>query len=155
MATLHNILCPTDFSELSAGAGAYAVLLAKTFGARLHLLHVVDGGYQYWSGMGEETLPAGPTAEELTETAKQQMEEFVAEYIPDTLESSTEIANGRPFVEIIRVAKEKRIDLIVIGTHGRGALKQMLLGSVAEKVVHKAPCPVLTVREPGHEFTMP
>ncbi len=155
MATLGNILYPTDFSELSAEAGRYAVLLAETFGARLHLLHVVDQAYQYWAGMGTETLPAGPTAEELTRTAKQQMKEFVEKYIPDTLETSTEITSGRPFVEIIRVARERRSDLIVIGTHGRGALKQMLLGSVAEKVVRKAPCPVLTVREPGHEFIMP
>ena len=83
------------------------------------------------------------------------MKEFMAKYVPDTLQTSTEITSGRPFLEIIRVAKERKSDLIVIGTHGWGALKQVLLGSVAEKVVRKAPCPVLTVRDPGHEFKMP
>ncbi len=155
MAKLQRILCPTDFSELSVGAVNYAVLLAQTFGARLHLLHVVDQAYQYWMAMGPETLPAGPTPDELIKTATKQMEEFAGKYVPEKLQASREVISGRPFLEIIRVAKERKSELIVIGTHGRGALKQMLLGSVAEKVVRKAPCPVLSVREPGHEFTMP
>ena len=155
MAKLENILCPTDFSELSVGAVNYAVLLAQTFAARLHLLHVVDQAYQYWMAMGPETVPAGPTPEELIKTATKQMEDFAGQYVPEKLQASREVINGRPFLEIIRVAKERKSDLIVIGTHGRGALRQVLLGSVAEKVVRKAPCPVLSVREPGHEFTMP
>jgi len=59
------------------------------------------------------------------------------------------------FVEVIRYAREKDIDLLVLGTHGRGAIAHMLMGSVAEKIVRKAPCPVLTVRHPEHEFVMP
>ena len=62
---------------------------------------------------------------------------------------------GTPFVEIIRYAREHEIDLIVMGTHGRGLIAHVLMGSVAEKVVRKAPCPVLTVRHPEHEFVMP
>jgi nucleotide-binding universal stress UspA family protein len=62
---------------------------------------------------------------------------------------------GAPFVEIIRYARDQSIDLIVIGTHGHSALAAMLLGAVAEKVVRKAPCPVLTVRHPKHVFEMP
>jgi nucleotide-binding universal stress UspA family protein len=65
------------------------------------------------------------------------------------------IEMGIPFVEIVRHARKKNIDLIVIGTHGRTGLDHMLLGSVAEKVVRKAPCPVLTVRPEGHQFVMP
>ena len=155
MAKVQKILCPTDFSELSVGAMNYAVLLAETFGAELHLLHVVDQAYQYWMAMGPETLPAGPAPEELMTTAKKQMEEFAEKYVPEKVQASREVVNGRPFREIIRIAKERKSDLIVIGTHGRGALTQVLLGSVAEKVVRKAPCPVLSVREPGHKFTMP
>ncbi len=83
------------------------------------------------------------------------MEEFAGKYVPEKLKATTEVISGRPFLEIIRIAKERKSDLIVIGTHGRGALKQVLLGSVAEKVVRKAPCPVLSVRDPGHKFTMP
>jgi nucleotide-binding universal stress UspA family protein len=62
---------------------------------------------------------------------------------------------GTPFVEIIHYARDQSIDLIVLGTHGRSALAAMLLGTVAEKVVRKAPCPVLTVRHPQHKFEMP
>ncbi len=155
MVKLQNILCPTDFSELSVGAINYAVLLAEAFAARLHLLHVVDQAYQYWMAMGPETFPVGPAPEELIKTATKQMEDFASQYVPEKLQASREIISGRPFLEIIRVAKEKKCDLIVIGTHGRGALSQVLLGSVAEKVVRKAPCPVLSVRDPGHKFTMP
>ena len=65
------------------------------------------------------------------------------------------IARGEPFVNIVRYARDNEIDLIVMGTHGRGAVKHMLLGSVAEKVLRKAPCPVLTVRDPEQEFILP
>ena len=152
MAKLQNILCPTDFSELSIGALNYAGLLAEKFGASLHVLHVVDQAYQYWMAMGPESIPVGPSVDEMMGTAKKQMEEFVGEHVAKSLKATTEIASGRPFQEIIRVAKERGVDLIVIGTHGRGALRQMLLGSVADKVVHKAQCPVLSVREPGQEM---
>ena len=152
MAKIERILCPTDFSELSVGALNYAGLLAEKFGAKLHVLHVVDQAYQYWMAMGPESIPAGPSVEEMVETAKKQMEEFVAEHLPKSVKVTTEIASGRPFLEIIKRAKEKEVDLIVIGTHGRGALTQLLLGSVADKVVHKAPCPVLSVREARQEI---
>ena len=155
MVKLEKILCPTDFSELSVGAINYAALLAETFGVQVHVLHVVDQAYQYWMAMGPEMLPAGPTLEEMLKAAQKQMEEFMGQYVPEKTKSSSEVVSGRPFLEIIRVAKERKSDLIVIGTHGRGALKQVLLGSVAEKIVRKAPCPVLSVRQPGHEFTMP
>jgi nucleotide-binding universal stress UspA family protein len=65
------------------------------------------------------------------------------------------IVRGVPFVEIIKTAKDRNVDLIVIGTHGRTGIDHMLFGSTAEKVVRKAPCPVLTVRVAGKEFTMP
>ena len=155
MAKLQNILCPTDFSELSIGALTYAGLLAEKFGGSLHVLHVVDQAYQYWMAMGPESIPVGPSVDEMMDTAKKQMAEFIGEHVPKSVKATTEITSGRPFLEIIRVAKERGVDLIVLGTHGRGALTQMLLGSVAEKVIRKAPCPVLSVREPGHEFTMP
>ena len=152
MAKVEKILCPTDFSELSIGAMKYAGLLAEKLGASLHVLHVVDQAYQYWMAMGPESIPAGPTTEEMTNTAKKQMKEFVGQHVSASLKATTQIVTGRPFMEIIRIAKERAVDLIVIGTHGRGALSQMLLGSVADKVVHKSPCPVLSVREPGQEI---
>ena len=73
----------------------------------------------------------------------------------DDLQVIRRVAQGHPFVELVRYAKDNAIDLIVVGTHGRGAIAHILLGSVAEKVVRKAPCPVLVVREPEHDFVMP
>jgi nucleotide-binding universal stress UspA family protein len=69
--------------------------------------------------------------------------------------ATCEIRSGSPYVEVIRLACDENIDLIVMGTHGRGAVGHLLLGSVAERVVRKAPCPVLTVRHPEHEFVKP
>ncbi len=74
---------------------------------------------------------------------------------PDSLEVVRSACQGTPFVEIVRYAKDNNVDVIVMGTHGRGAIVHMLLGSVAEKVVRKAPCPVLVVRDQEHDFVMP
>jgi nucleotide-binding universal stress UspA family protein len=83
-----------------------------------------------------------------------QARQRLATLLPEGDRTGAVIATivGSPFYEIVRYATEQQIDLIVIGTHGRGPLGHMLLGSVAEKVVRKAPCPVLTVRHPQHEF---
>ena len=83
------------------------------------------------------------------------MERFVADNLSETQKVESRVLVGVPFVEIIRYARDQSIDLIVIGTHGHSALAAMLLGTVAEKVVRKAPCPVLTVRHPQHKFEMP
>jgi nucleotide-binding universal stress UspA family protein len=77
------------------------------------------------------------------------------ERVPKDLDCDTEILFGKPFVEILKFAKEENADLIVMATHGRGAISHLLMGSTAEKVVRKAPCPVLTVKHPKHLFAMP
>jgi nucleotide-binding universal stress UspA family protein len=81
--------------------------------------------------------------------SREDQEAVGAEYV---LRAS---GRGGPYVEIVRCARDSSIDLIVMGTHGRGFVAHMLMGSVAEKVVRRAPCPVLTVRHPEHEFIMP
>jgi nucleotide-binding universal stress UspA family protein len=83
------------------------------------------------------------------------MDRLIQENKLQQLHVLKEIREGSPFYEIIRYAKERDIDLIVMGTHGRSGLVHVLLGSVTEKVVRKAPCPVLTVRHPEHEFVHP
>lgn len=150
MIVLKKILVPTDFSECSEAAVRYGRALAAAFGASLHLLHVVQDPYtQPWSA---EAFPA-PLGD-LLEQWQAQARQRLVELLPEAERGSAMIAVqvGSPFYEIVRYAGEQNADLIVIGTHGRGPIGHMLLGSVAEKVVRKAPCPVLTVRHPQHDF---
>ena len=150
MIALKKILVPTDFSECSDAAVRYARALADAFGASLHLLHVVQDPYtQPWAA---EAF-AAPLGEMLAEWQQQAAARLTA-VLTEKEKGHAVVATvvGSPFQEIVRYAADQRVDLIVIGTHGRGAIGHMLLGSVAEKVVRKAPCPVLTVRHPEHEF---
>ena len=151
MITLKKILVPTDFSEHSAKALLYGSALAKKLGAELHLRHAIE---QTPLMYGEGAYVAPETEAEIEAAATKQLESLPADSGED-LKVVRQIQHGHPFVETIRYAKENDIGLIVIGTHGRGAIAHMLLGSVAEKVVRKAPCPVLTVRDKEHEFVMP
>lgn len=151
-----NILYPTDFSQLSLAAVRYARDLANTFEARLHCLHVLDEAYQYWSAMGPESIPLGPPPEELIELGRTRMKRFCEEHLSGlNHEALAHISVGRPFAEIINYASENDVGLIVLATHGRGAIAHMLLGSTTEKVLRKAPCPVLTIRPTDAEFETP
>ncbi len=152
MIKINRILAATDFSECSNHALRYAYELSDVFSAELHVLNVVE-------------IPAGAYPEfgisvhDIEQTAIKSAESCLAE-IPgsrwqDKLSIVRSVIKGTPFIETVRYAKEHDIDLIVIGTHGRGAIAHMLMGSTAEKVVRKAPCPVLTVRPDAHEFVMP
>jgi len=156
MKKIQKILYPTDFSELSQSAVPYVQEFARLFDAEVHCLHVVDEAYQYWMGAGETAVPIVIPSEDLKKTAEPQLDEFIKQHFGE--DSSTLIRSviaGRPFLEIIQYARENNIDMIIISTHGRGALASMLLGSVTEKVVRKAPCAVLTVRHPDHKFEIP
>ena len=151
-----NILFPTDFSDLAQDALGHARTLADAFDARLHCIHVVDEAYQYWSAMGPESIPIGPPPEEMIELGRTRMERFRAEHLTGLKhEPVAHVAIGRPFAEIISYARGNNVQLIVLATHGRGAIAHMLLGSTTERVVRKAPCAVLTVRAGGHEFVLP
>jgi nucleotide-binding universal stress UspA family protein len=151
-----TLLCPTDFSALSATAIPYAVSLANLVGARVHCVYVVDDAAMYWTSFGPEAVPLGPPLEELLAQGRARMERFAAEQFGGLKQPpTTHVRSGRPFAEIIACARENQIDLIVMGTHGRGAIAHMLLGSTTEKVVRKAPCAVLTVRAAESDFVMP
>ena len=152
----NNILFPTDFSDVAPNAVEAAKSMAKAFQAQLHCLYVVDDAYQFWTTMGPESIPIGPPADELIAMSEKRMSRFVAESLADVDPPViAEVATGRPFAGIITYAREHDIDMIVMATHGRGAVAHMLLGSTTEKVVRKAPCGVLTIRSCGHEFVMP
>src|SRR5262245_11742128 len=148
---LQNICVPVDFSDTSAAALKYAKALAEAFQSKLHLLHVLV----QWVPDGD--FPVSPQFYVgLEESARKQLEAQLTPEEKTKYQAQLSLVSGlSEFVEIIRYAREKKIDLLVLGTHGRGAIAHMLMGSVAEKVVRKAPCPVLTVRHPEHEFVMP
>lgn len=151
-----RILFPTDFSEHSLHALDHALTITDHFSAELHCLYVVDEAYQYWSGLGPESIPLGPPPQELIDLGKSRMERFRTEKLHGLgCTPVTAVALGRPFAEIIQYAREHRVDLIVMSTHGRGAFAHMLLGSTTEKVVRKAPCAVLTIRAAEQTFVMP
>jgi nucleotide-binding universal stress UspA family protein len=148
---LTKVLVPTDFSEPSATALAYGQALARTFGASLHVLSVVEEPLaQGWNGFGMPALPE--LRERVLADAQRQLEDAVPALERDRQATELVTRLGEPHHEIVRFARERNVDLIVMGTHGRGGMAHLLLGSVAEKVVRAAPCPVLTVRHPEHEF---
>ena len=144
MIDLKVILHPTDFSEISRCALPYAIEFARRYSARLDLLHVLDLPYSAIS-----------MAEEAVATAQVALRELIAPEQQEGLDINTLVVRGKPFVEIIRTAREREVDLIVVATHGHSGLEYALMGSTAEKVVRKAPCPVLTIRHPEHEFVNP
>ena len=152
MINLKRILLPTDFSEPSLEATHYAVEFASRFGAELHLLNVIEDAAVYLPMFEGYPLPSKA---EFEQYARTRLENWV---LPDDVEKCNpqqHWVHGKPFVEILRFAKEYEIDLVVIGTHGRGMAAHLLLGSVAEKVVRKGFCPVLTVRPGDHHFVHP
>jgi universal stress protein A len=148
---LQKICVPVDFSDTSAAALNYAKALAEAFQAQLYVLHVLVN----W--IPDSDLPITPQFyNELEQAARKQLENLLPVAEREKYRVRLELINGMSeFVEIVRYARDQSIDLLVMGTHGRGPIAHMLLGSVAEKVVRKAPCPVLTVRHPEHEFVMP
>jgi universal stress protein A len=148
---LQNICVPVDFSETSAAALKYGKALAEAFSAKLHLVHVLIN----WMPPGE--FPVSPDFyKELEHSGRRQLDGLLTSEEVAQYQAKLELINGNSeFLEIIHYAREQNIDLLILGTHGRGPIAHMLLGSVAEKVVRKAPCPVLTVRHPEHEFVMP
>lgn len=148
---LERILFPTDFSEHAACAQEYALSLARQFSAELRIIHVVQL-YSYVFDFGVDNTSQ---YESVTATLRKMLDELLDALAAEPIPVTGELIQGDPVGEIIRVAREESSDMIVMGTHGRSALEHALLGSVAEKVVRKAPCPVLTVRKPGHEFKMP
>ncbi len=152
MISLKKILCPIDHSDCSKEALKYAVSLAMKDEAKLLLLHVIDIR-SFSEGLDAMSKPLPD--EETLEQLKVKLLDCIPEEIRDDMDIEAIVTQGIPFAEIISTAKEKDIDMVVIGSHGRTGLSHMMLGSVSEKVVRKAPCPVLTVRQPGHEFVMP
>jgi nucleotide-binding universal stress UspA family protein len=151
MLNIEKILFATDFSPPSDHALQLALELAEKFGAELHVLHVVQDLAPL---VGDPAITIDLSNKYLAEArqyAQRALQSLPGERRPHAGRTIRELREGSPFVEIVRYAREMGIDLIVIGTHGRTGLKHLLLGSVAENVVRKASCPVLTVCAPNPE----
>src|SRR6266545_1167979 len=144
--TAQRFLIPVDFSEYANQAVEYAIGLASKLGARLTLLHVIQPLPLAGVDMGV-TLPY-TYIQDLEAEIANSMQAYLERVTAAGLEGEIAVVHGVPFQEILETAKTQQVDLIVMGTHGRTGLQHVLLGSVAEKVVRLAPCPVLVVRQP-------
>lgn len=155
MIALKKILLATDFSDASEAAAAYARVLADAFSGSIHVLHVLEdlAAHAWTTEVYVAALPG--VHEEMERQARERLEAVFSPEARARYRVTTVLRTGSPFVEIVRYAREESMDLIVLGTHGRGPIAHMLIGSVAERVVRKAHCPVLTVRSERHAFEMP
>lgn len=148
---IKKVLVPIDFSDYSKSALKYAVNFAKSFNADIILVYVVEPViYPPDFSMGQIAMPS--INSEWDDRAKDELQKLAKNEITDIKNTKTIIKTGKPFVEIVETAKEENVDLIIIATHGRSGVEHILFGSTAEKVVRKAPCPVLTLREPIKGF---
>jgi nucleotide-binding universal stress UspA family protein len=145
MLPINKILAPTDFSETSVETLANASELSAHFNAELIVVHVIPP---------IPTLPSDPHynfevpayQDALRDNAKKQLEETIHKYVSSTVKVTSHVSYGDPAKEIVRISEEEKADLIVIATHGLTGWQHIVFGSVAEKVVRTACCPVVTVR---------
>jgi universal stress protein A len=136
-----KILAPTDFSPYSTQALDYAALIAKSFKAEITLMHIIESPTYSIT----DTLIWVDHSEALKTTASALLENLSKELAKKGLSVATYLVTGIPYREIVKKSQQDKVDLIVMGTHGRTGMEHLLLGSVAEKVLRLAPCPVLTV----------
>jgi nucleotide-binding universal stress UspA family protein len=155
MILLNSVLVATDFGDTSSAALAYGRNLARAFGGKLHVLHVVD---RVVATTAAEFFPtrSGDLETELVQSATKRLEALLTEGDRAMLGVEPAVlVSGSVAATIIDYAKRRHVDLIVVGTHGRGPVAHLFMGSVAEDVVRNAPCPVLVVRPNEHEFILP
>jgi nucleotide-binding universal stress UspA family protein len=149
MIQIAKIMIPTDFSEYSRHALRYAITLAESFKAKLYLMHawelavLVTQQSEAYTALNMADTRAGEE-----EALKRLTEEVRGRGI----DAEPVFSSGRAYSEIVRAAQQLEVDLIVIATHGRKGLSHLVFGSTAERVVRLAPCPVLTVKHPEHDF---
>jgi len=145
MIPIHRILVATDFSEPAQAALNWAATLARELGSQLYLLHVVPEPYAYPWGTELSMLPLNDILAQSEQAAHQRLEELAATTRLPAGRTVARSVVGTPVDQILGIVADERIDLVVLGTHGRGMVGHLLLGSVAERVVRRSPVPVLTV----------
>jgi universal stress protein A len=149
---IRSILLPTDFSECANYALSYATSFARQSGASIICVHVIEPIVPTVGYVGmTEPLPVADISEQLEESAEQELPRIARCEECSGLDIQEVIAHGDAASEIVRVARERKVDLIVISSHGRTGIGRILFGSTAESVVRHAPCPVLVVKPPHGE----
>jgi nucleotide-binding universal stress UspA family protein len=150
MFNVKNILLPTDFSKLSLSAAQYAVDLAIQYGAKIHLLHVIEKTPPILTihslDLSEEKI-----IKSIEDDARESLNKTLAKLSGGGAEILTVLKKGLDYDEIVNYSQENSIDVIVIATHGRTGVLHTLIGSVAEKVIRYAKCPVLVITPTGKE----
>jgi nucleotide-binding universal stress UspA family protein len=151
MIRLKRILVPTDFSESARHALTYGLSFAREYEAELVLLHVVE---VVPVGYASDLFPAPMAAvfQEISAYARAELGKLAALARERSVVVRELVTQGKPSAEIVRTARDEAVDMIVLGTHGKGVLDKALFGSTTERVVRGAPCPVLTCRLKEHEF---
>ena len=156
MVQMKHILVATDFGEAADTALRYGRTLARSFGATLHVLHVAENVLLRNFGVDGYVAIMPNLQQDLEKTARKELDELLIDNNQPALRAKgVLLISNTPARAIVDYAKNASIDLIVMGTHGRGGMAHLLMGSVAELVVRTAPCPVLTVHHPEHEFVLP
>jgi len=149
--SIRRILFPTDFSAPAKEAQLYAMSLADRFGAELHLLHVVPLVVPYPDASFPWVVPENEMQLQVEAASRHLAKELDATWAQEHVVVYKAVM-GLAVDEILGYVKEHDIDLLVVGTHGHSGLARLLIGSVAEKLVRTATCPVLTVHPTGHQF---
>ncbi|MBT5872835.1 MAG: universal stress protein [Candidatus Latescibacteria bacterium] len=145
--SLKHIIVPTDFSPLGNYAIEMAIEYAKRYDSDILLMHVMA---PYFGGTEADVMaiPSAYYSRDMMAMLAERLEEIAVTIREKGVDVETHLTMGVPFVEVVKLARSKDTDLIVVSTHGRTGLSHAFLGSTAERIVRKAPCPVLTVRPP-------
>lgn len=156
MIALAQVLVATDFSEPSDSALGYGRELARNFGASLILVHVVEDLVTRAYGLDGGVFTDAEMQRAVEAACQTRLEKLIGDEDREALHAEAVVVRSNtPAAAIVDYARQRKADIIVMGTHGRGGMAHLLMGSVAERVVRTAPCPVLTVRCPEREFVRP
>jgi nucleotide-binding universal stress UspA family protein len=153
MARIESILCPVDFSEFSVNAYQYARSLAWHYKATLLLQHVLYPFHESFAGFGSNTDSYEKACRQLRAEAEQELQQFARLHARREIRPQCVVQDGSVTDLILSLAEARAVSLIVMGTHGLRGIDRLMLGSVTERVLRRARCPVLAVRKPAHHVT--
>lgn len=152
MENIENILVPLTVNKDSKNILDHAISIAEKFNAKIVVFHVLREPKMDLSEINYESGFLQKIKKQQEEEVKRELRSLIPEEYYEKYNLSTEMTSGQPFLEIVNKAKSLNADLIVMGTHGRSGLSHVLLGSVAEKVLRLAPCPVMIIRSKDYKF---